>query len=107
MPEPLKNLYNKDFVIKLGSAIKQEFSGFNQDEFTEQVLFEQWDGLELKQRTEHVSEVLGLQLPTDYKQALDILKPVSSRFDRFEFLVFPDFVAKFGLNYFDLSMISY
>jgi len=104
MPEPLKNLYNKAFVNKLGSAIKKEFSDFNLNQFTKDVLFEDWELLELKQRTEHVTAILGQHLAVDYQQALDILKPVSSQFSGLECMVFPDFVAKFGLDHFAPSM---
>ncbi len=105
MAERLKDLYfTGDFVQRLAAAIVGVQPTFDRARFLGLVLDATWPGLELKQKMHHISLALGATLPRDYAQALGILCAVAPSFRGFDATVFPDFVATFGLDDFDLSM---
>ena len=104
MPEPLKNRYNKRFVSDLSAEIKKEYSAFDTEGFTQSIFDKSWKDEELKQRMRHITESLHQFLPANYKKALAILKPVSSKFSGFEPMFFPDYVECYGLDDFDASI---
>ncbi len=104
MADALKNLYDKRFLEALARALSQQYPAFDTDGFCEKFKPAEWEMLELKQRVRFLTQVLCETLPEDYATTLEILKPVSSQFKGFEYMVFPDYVATFGLEEFDLSM---
>ncbi|MBN4063307.1 DNA alkylation repair protein [Cardiobacterium sp. AH-315-I02] len=104
MPEPLKNLYNKQLISNLSDEIHNRYSAFDQKEFNLSIFDKNWNDKELKQRMRHIAECLHLYLPADYKKAINILKPVSAQFNGFEYMFFQDFVECYGLDDFETSM---
>jgi 3-methyladenine DNA glycosylase AlkC len=104
MPEPLKNLYSHELIQTLAAEFKGEYKSFETQKFTESVLSDEWDMLELKDRMRHVATVLGRYLPSNYAEAISILLPVSEKFSGLEHMHFPEFVERFGLENFDVSM---
>ncbi len=105
MPEKLKDLFfSPSFIQELGRRIKEAYPPFDEGAFGHLVLDEQWQGLELTQKMHHVAYCLGVTLPADFPQALEILRSVAPAFRGFEALVFPDFVARYGLEHWELSM---
>lgn len=104
MPEPLKNLYNKQFIEDLGNSIEKHYPGFDHLAFERSIFDKDWKQKELKQRMRHIALCLQLHLPVSYKKALAILKPVSTQFSGFEHMFFQDFVECFGLNDFSTSI---
>jgi len=104
MPEPLKNLYNKELITALGSKIFEHCDSFDQKTFRQSVFDKNWKARELKQRMRHIAECLHRHLPTDYKKAINILKPVSTQFSGFEHMFFQDYVECYGLHDFETSM---
>ena len=48
MGEPLKNMYNQQYVTDLAAAIKKEYPVFDGETFAARVLDEGWDARELK-----------------------------------------------------------
>lgn len=106
MPEPLKNLYTTELITSVARAIKSVYPTFNSTRFKKRVFDKDWPERELKQRLRHITLCLGEFLPTDYLQALTILKNVPSQFYGFEYMFFPDFVEVYGMKHFDESMIA-
>lgn len=104
MPEPLKYIYSESLIKGLALEFNKAYPEFDIDKFTNQVLFNGWNDLELKDRMHHVSSVLRNHLPLSYPDALSILLPVSEKYSGLEHMFFPDFVEQFGLEHFDLSM---
>ena len=104
MPEPLKNLYTKQLVNKLGNEIAKHFSAFDKKSFEQSVFNKDWKNKELKQRMRHIAECLHSYLPPDYKESIKILKSVSSKFTGFEYMFFQDYVECFGLDDFATSV---
>jgi len=104
MPEPLKNLYSHKLINTLAIEIKDEYTIFDAQKFTESVLSDEWEDLELKGRMRHIAVVLGEYLPSNYADAIDVLLPVSEKFSGLEHMFFPEFIEQFGLADFKLSM---
>ncbi len=104
MPEPLKNLYSKQLIENISAEISKNYSAFNQQDFVESVFDKHWKGKELKQRMRHIAECLHQHLPADYKETIDILRPVSERFSGFEYMFFQDYVECYGLDDFETSI---
>jgi 3-methyladenine DNA glycosylase AlkC len=104
MPEPLKNLYNETFLSSLARHLKPGCSEFSAQGFRKAVFDDSWGQKELKQRMNHISVMLHEHLTGDYREKIEILKPVSSHFRGLEHMVFPAFVEHYGLGDFETSM---
>ncbi len=104
MPEPLKNIYNQEFIATLCSALKTAYQKFQPQEFTRQIFKSEWETKELKERMRHITETLYQFLPKNYRAALEVLKPVSTQFKGFEAMFFPDFVELYGLKEYEQSV---
>ncbi len=100
MAEPLKNMYNTQFINELGQVIQQTHPAFDTTQFNERVFDEQWEKRELKQRSRHIADVLGQLLPGDYPEASRVLSVVMPQLSHFsyELMIFPDFVEVYGLD---------
>ncbi|MCB1179282.1 MAG: DNA alkylation repair protein, partial [Leptospiraceae bacterium] len=113
MPEPLKYMYNREFVEGLALDIQKVYKQYQVDKFIQSVLNKDWDKKELKERMRHISNNLKEFLPDDYSKALKILVETTklhrikkAELEKIDFcdLVFPDFVEVNGLDYFDISL---
>ena len=94
----LKDLFDKKFIRKLSSEIKEVYSEFDEKEFVNNIFNKEWDKKELKQRIRHISENMKNGLPDNYKKSIKILKPASLKFTGLEHLIFPDFVELCGID---------
>jgi len=106
MAEPLKNLYTRELVEGLGREIVSVWAKFDSAAFVERVFSDSWDELELKGRMARISETLHCFLPKRYKKSLGILLKVAPRFEGFQYMFFPDFVEKYGMDEYDLSVAA-
>jgi 3-methyladenine DNA glycosylase AlkC len=104
MAEQLKNLYSKEFILKLTNKLFLIYSDFKKEIFINSIFDNSWQDLELKQRMRHIALNLNKHLPHTYKKQLEILKEVKEDFAGLEAMVFQDFVEVFGLDDFDNSM---
>ncbi len=104
MPEALKNLYSKTLIKNLGDKIFERYPAFGKKAFTSAIFNKSWEDKELKQRMRHIVECLYLHLPSNYKKAINILKPVSAQFSGFEYMFFQDYVECYGRDNFEISM---
>lgn len=98
MAEPFKNMYNEHFLDRFTKDLKLVVNDLNAREFVSQVMDNEWENRELKQRCRHITTVLKKFLPADYKEAiakiLELLDHVESRHP--EFSEIDD--KKFGLT---------
>ncbi|MFB9277424.1 DNA alkylation repair protein [Cohnella cellulosilytica] len=104
MAEPLKAIYNASFLEAFGDKVKQAYGDFEIDRFVALVLGEGWEGLELKQRMRRITESLRRTLPADYGEALGVLEAIADECRGFPYLIFPDFVEKYGLDDWERSV---
>lgn len=107
MAEPLKYLYNEALIENLSNVLN-EYIAFDRTGFKKAVFNEEWDDKELKDRMRHITISMRQFLPADYVAAIEVLKPASARFPQgFEYMIFPDFVEVYGLEYWDVWSMSF
>lgn len=106
MAEPLKAMYNQEFLHSLGMKIKAVYGSFELGRFMAEAMREPWEELELKARMRRITETLGSCLPPDYEEALKILYAIDKDCVGFPYLIFPDFVEVYGggEEHWELSM---
>lgn len=105
MVERLKDRFFSDKFIKdLGRAIKEAYPEFEQSEFTSLIYSDEWESKELKQKMHHITNSMSATLPGDYSRALKILISVAPNFGGFDVMVFPDYVERYGLDYWEESL---
>ena len=104
--EPLKNMYNQQFVADLAATLKNVYPDFDGDVFSVRVFDGDWEARELKDRMHHITTVLHDFLPPDYRAALDILRKAAFLLSDygFENMIFPDYVAVYGLDDLEVSL---
>ena len=102
----LKDRFTKESVADLASAVGNGVPAFQQETFLERVFDESWDGLELKQRTRHITTVLHDSLALEYRPALKVLQGALPQVgDDWTILwVFPDYVEVYGLDDWEASL---
>jgi len=102
--EPLKEMFNLVYYKKLVKVLSSVHSRLDARSLLNQLTA----GMEersLNERLSHTSLVLGHFLPPDFKSALAILdKTIPAMDPGYTALVFPDFVARFGLDHFEAAM---
>jgi len=96
MAEPLKNMYNKEFLRSFGDRVHSVYDIFNIEGFIDTVIDDTWDELKLKERIRRITETLGVYLPAKYQDALEVLFNIDEYCVGFPYLFFPDFVAVYG-----------
>lgn len=108
MAEPLKQIYNRDFLSGLGTKIAQVYKPFDRERFIASVMDETWESLELKGRIRKIAIELGKTLPSDYPAAIGVLLEVNASCSGFPYLIFPDFVEVHGQQekHWDVSMAA-
>ncbi len=104
MPEPLKNLYNQEMMDHLCREIGAILPSFDASGFQREIFSPPWQDRELKDRMAHISSTLRRFLPDNYREALEILKPVATRRTGFEYMFFPGFVEANGLDDYEASI---
>lgn len=104
MGEPLKNLFNTKLINDLSNGIRAVYPLFDSPSFYGEIINNDWEKRELKDRMNHISRTLGRFLPEDYSESVSILKKVSSQFEGLGHMVFPGFVECFGIDEFDVSV---
>ncbi len=102
--EPLKNIYDSKYVERLGLAFKQEYGAFRCEEFRERIFNDEWNEFELKQRVSHICLCIHEQLNLPFIEACEILKAVGSHFGGYAALYFPEYIERFGMDYWQESM---
>jgi len=83
MAEPFKNMYNEQFFDRFTKDLKLVIDDFDAREFVFQIMDDEWENRELKQRCSHITTILKKFLPADYKEAiakiLELLDHVEKR----------------------------
>ena len=96
MAEPLKDMYNEEFLRQFSEKVHAVYGAFDRSGFIGTVIDITWDELALKARMGRIAEMLGRYLPPRYEAALDILFAIDEDCSGFPYLFFPEFVAVYG-----------
>lgn len=101
MAELLKDVFDRKFIKSLAADLKDSYPKFDEALFIKAIFTKDWQEKALKQRIRHISENMQCCLPSDYKKAISLLKPVSDNYSELQHLIFPDFIELCGID--DLS----
>ncbi|WP_411030008.1 DNA alkylation repair protein [Spongiimicrobium sp. 3-5] len=111
MAELLKNRYNGPFFERFLYSVRQVLPHFHEKSFLTDIYDEDWKYRELKPRMQHIAMVLKEYLGPDYKTnvntILDIIQQLQVdgvKEDSFEYMFFPDFIERYGLEYYEVSV---
>ncbi len=105
MPEKLTDiLLTGESVGQLADQVRAAYPAFDREEFLALVFDDAWHSRELKDRMRHVAQCLYEALPEDYPTALEILKKVAPSVRGFEAISLPEFVGRYGLDHWELSL---
>jgi 3-methyladenine DNA glycosylase AlkC len=114
MAEPLKNIYNRQFFDFLTAVITSIKTDFDASGFLSDILNDEWDNMELKQRMRHISTTLHAYAFESFEQNVDLLLSIMSRVqtmnrkeDSLKFMFLPDFIEVYGLNHVDTSIQAF
>jgi 3-methyladenine DNA glycosylase AlkC len=119
--ESLKNMFNEQFFDKFTKDLKLVISDFDARKFVSEIMDDEWENREFKQRSIHITTVLKYFLPADYKEAiakiLELLTHVKKRQPDFSVVddtkfglmleygwILDGFVEKFGLDDYETSV---
>lgn len=121
MAEPFKNMYNEQFFNRFTKDLQLVIKDFDDREFVSQIMDNEWENRELKQRCMRITTILKKFLPADYKEAitkifelLDYVKntqPDFSKIDDTKFgltleygPVLDNYVEQYGLDDYETSV---
>ena len=68
--EPFKNMWNEQFFDRFTKDLQRVINDFDAPGFVSQVMDDEWEGREFKQRIAHITTTLKRFLPADYKEAI-------------------------------------
>lgn len=98
MAEAFKNMYNKQFLDRFSKDLKRVINDFDTHDFLSQIMDDEWESRELKQRVAHITTILKKFLPADYKDAIAKILELLDYIEKTQ----PDFSIiddkKFGLT---------
>lgn len=104
MADALKEMFNHAFYLKLSNALSDVYPAFKKEAFVKEVN-QKNAVLSLNERMHNCSIILKNYLPENYQKAIHVLYDTVPTLDAgYTTLIFPDFVGRFGLNNFTLSM---
>ncbi|ABM03162.1 DNA-3-methylpurine glycosylase [Psychromonas ingrahamii 37] len=104
MAEPLKDVYNKVFILDLADQVLSVYPDFCCTAFQDVIFDAEWDDKALKARIRTITNALHRFLPAPFEQSIVILEKIAHRFSGLEALFFPDFVEKYGLDHYQSSL---
>jgi DNA alkylation repair enzyme len=88
----------------LGQEIVQYYESFGIDQFVKDCLQSDWDDLKLMERSDRITQSLHNQFPKEFKQAANLLKQIGPSFTGLAPICLPNYVAKYGLDDWQISM---
>lgn len=105
MAERLKDLFfTQDSINEFANAILKHYPDFDKQLFLKLMSDESLESKELLDKMKHTTKCLFATLPKPFYKALDILIKAAPDVKGFEAMAFPDFVATYGLDEWDLSL---
>lgn len=100
----LKEEFNKEFISRLADEFFLVDSLFQKKQFVDELINNDWELLELKQRMRKITQTLSTYLPYAYLKQLEILKKIAPKFSGIQGFIFPDFVQIYGLDDYKTSI---
>ncbi|MDE8601768.1 DNA alkylation repair protein [Marinomonas sp. RSW2] len=117
MPEPFKNLFNQHVINDMAEHFQRHSREFDKAGFVAAAI-DQLETLELKARSQQITEVMSQYLPTDFEKAGQILlaslapetddsnsEASGSGISGWSIMPMGDYVGRHGLEHHDFSMV--
>lgn len=121
MAEAFKNMFNEQLFDKFAKDLKLVITDFDTRAFVSQIMDDEWENREFKQRIAHITTILKKFLPADYKEAiakiiemLDYVEktiPDFSKIDDTKFgltleygMILDNYVEQYGLDDYETSI---
>ncbi len=105
MAERLKDIFfTKDTMRAFANTIGKAYPSFNKRKFLDLIFDGTFKAKEFMDKSRHTTHCLHETFPKSYKKALDIIKTAAPLVKSVEGLSFPDYVAKYGMEEWDLSL---
>jgi 3-methyladenine DNA glycosylase AlkC len=105
MADQLKDMFDLTKLTKLSQEIHKHYKKFDQQNFLSVFKTKEWQEAALNARVRLVSVSIEKNLNLPYEKAIEVLIPVSWKTPTGYFsIIFPDFVWRFGLDQFEVSM---
>ncbi|GAB2188405.1 DNA alkylation repair protein [Sessilibacter sp. MAH1] len=103
MAESLKDVYSKDYIESLATAVFDTYPQFNRKKFIATIFDKSWPEKPLKARMQHIACSLRLFLPDNYRACLEVLKTIAPEFaggeqGGYSGMFLPEYVSLFGLH---------
>lgn len=96
MAAALKDIYNQEFLRNFANKVQSAYKVFDIEGFIVTIIDDTWDELKLKARMRRIAQTLGVYLPENYEESLEILFSIDESCVGFPYLFFPDFVEVYG-----------
>ncbi len=106
MAELFKDKFNPEFFDRFITIVKSAYTHFDAQRFLGLIYDGDWEQREMKQRIRHISMAVRETFPSSYEEALHILTDIAPNCRGFEYLFFPDFVERYGLEHWDTSICA-
>ncbi len=110
MPEPLKNIYDEQFIRFFTSKLRSVYPQFDSEKYIDQLFDSTWDNLELKARMNHIAVTLHFFLPQNFSDAVEIIMALIDLFDpeqdelAFGYMFLPHYIELYGLDQYEISV---
>jgi len=120
MEDTLKNMFNKEFFNRFIKDLKLIIKDIDDSKFLSQIMDDEWEKREFKQRCQHITTVLKDFLPANYKDAiakiLELLKHLEGMYDFSEIddtkfslsleygWILDNYVEQYGLDDYETSI---
>lgn len=109
----LKDRYSPKFIEDFSGVLDRFLDDFDPAAFRRAIFDTDWPDRELKARATHIASVLYDFLPNDYHEALTVIQAVMDDLlenpiteDRFVFFFFPQYIERYGQEYFAASVAA-
>ncbi len=97
--EPLKEMFNSNFIKELAFLIKKNYPVFDSVKFVKSVENSEFFDLSLNQRMRKITETLHLFMPENYSKTIEVFKnTISLMKPGYTTIIFPDYVGLYGLS---------
>lgn len=88
----------------MAKQLAKHHKSFNQKKFVMEVIDENWERKELKERMRHTTNKIGEHLNLPYDDQLKILKLIAPNYNGLQGMLFPDFVLVYGQDDYKTSI---
>ena len=94
----LKDEFDQPFIKQLSTNISTQTTTFNQSLFNDDLLNNQWEKKELKERIRSITTTINVHLKLPYPKQIEVLSKIAPHYKGLKGLIFPEFVELYGLN---------